>query len=211
MIGFFYDSYRLVLSFFLLGVFLGAVYDVFRVLRIGRSERIAVTGRFYELIRPKKRLFGRGILTLGEKAREKAGNVLLFFEDILFFLIASVAMILCFFHTNDGEIRIICLLSAVLGFFVYHISVGRLVVFFARQIVYILKCAVYWMLYGLIVPMRLLFGVMKLAAGKLYDATVGRAICAICRRRRAAYSEKRKKELLQLAAMGFGVGREGEV
>ena len=152
MNDFFYDSYQLILIFFLPGIFLGIVYDIFRILRIGRTSDLSVGGAFYEKIRPRKPLFAPVSRFLSAHPLKAADWILVFIEDILFWLIAAITEILLIFHTNGGEIRIYCLIASVVGFFLYHQTLGKLITFFTKQIIFLLRCLIYWTLYAIIYP-----------------------------------------------------------
>ena len=87
MNDFFYDSAVRVFSFVCLGAVLGAIYDVFRVLRISRKGGNSPSGRIYEKLKPKKKLFsGKAV----PKWLKLTDNALTFIEDILFWLIVFV-------------------------------------------------------------------------------------------------------------------------
>ena len=82
------------------GVALGVVYDVFKVLRlVGLNFKIAV-----------------------------------FFEDIIFFLIATITMFSYYMQITGGKFRIISLISASLGFIVYSMTVEKIVFFIIKKI-----------------------------------------------------------------------------
>lgn len=198
MNGFFYDSYQLILIFLIPGVFLGVVYDIFRILRIGRASDLSVSGALYDKIRPKKPLLGRILHT---KSIKIADNVIVFIEDILFWLIAAVTEILFIFHTNGGEIRIYCLLSSIAGFFLYHQTLGKLAMLFAKQIIFLFRCLIYWILYVIIYPVKLIIKGIR----KLYGLTMGRIFISMKNKRQKAYSDKMKKAVLLAASGGFSV------
>lgn len=208
---FFYDSYRLVLSFLFLGMSLGVVYDVFRILRIGRTKTIAISGSFYEMIKPKRKLLSNIPRAFSVKVGSSAGTVLVFFEDLLFFLIVSWAEILWFFHVNGGELRIICILSSAFGFFLYYQTVGRLTVYFARHILFLIRCLVYWLAYVILVPIKAICRRLVDILRKLYRSTAGRIIDMRRKRRQTLYSIHQKEWILRAAAVGFCAGKNGEV
>ncbi|MBE6565321.1 MAG: hypothetical protein E7655_08625 [Ruminococcaceae bacterium] len=89
----------------LIGICLGGVYDLFRMARVAREVTASGERRTHGRFEP----------------------LLLFFEDLLFWLIASLSVILFLFHANEGKIRWFALVFCALGFALYGLTVGRLV------------------------------------------------------------------------------------
>ena len=216
MNGFFYDSYQLILIFLLPGVFLGIVYDIFRILRISRASELAISGGLYDKIRPRKPLFGSFSRVFKTKSVKIADKIIVFIEDILFWLIAAVTEILFIFHTNGGEIRIYCLLASILGFILYNRTLGRLVTVFAKQIIFLFRCLIYWSLYAIIFPVKLITNGIQKIMRYVYEVTLGRLLISIQNKKRKAYSDRMKTDMLAAAGCGFAVyqkerfGYEGE-
>ncbi len=82
-----------------LGGALGAVYDVFRILRI---------------------------------FRRRSPWLLVFFEDLLFSLIAAVATAYVLSRIYYGQVRLFLLVGQGLGFLIYHVTLGSLIGRIAR-------------------------------------------------------------------------------
>lgn len=136
MTEFFYDSWLVILEFLIPGIFLGVVYDIFRLSRIARNDK---TFHVTEAI--KKRFFSQS--TARVKQLKIAEPWIVFIEDIVFFLIVAVTEILATYHINNGEIRIYCLLISAIGFFAYQKTLGRTVIFFSTKILYLIRKTVY--------------------------------------------------------------------
>ena len=145
MTAFFYDSWIIILEFLIPGIFLGAAYDIFRLLRIARNDK---TFKVIEAI--KKRFFTKSIDYA--KKFEVSENWIVFIEDIVFFLIVAVTEILATYHINNGEIRIYCLLISVIGFFSYQITLGRLVIYLSTKILYLIRKTIYIIVCVLLTP-----------------------------------------------------------
>jgi len=205
MNAFFYDSYRLILIFLIPGVFLGIVYDIFRILRISRSADLSVSGALYDKIRPKKPLLEKFSHAFKAKSVKIADKIVVCVEDILFWLIAVMTEILFIFHTNGGEIRIYCLLSSVLGFFLYHQTLGKLVTLFAKQIIFLIRCLIYWILYVIIYPIKLIIRTLKKILSRFYQLTLGRIVILSRTKKQKAYSDKIKAAVLASAGCGFAI------
>ncbi len=56
----------------------------------------------------------------------KHNNVVVFFEDILFFLVAIFTTFLLLMARCNGEVRMYVILSIITGFFMYRISLSKL-------------------------------------------------------------------------------------
>ena len=97
------DNYSQVYSFIfysaLLGMALGAVYDLFGTVRIAYDRS------------------GRGV----------ARYIGYFICDLLFFVLAAVVSAIFIFYVNNGRIRGIALIGSLLGFALYYHTLGRLV------------------------------------------------------------------------------------
>lgn len=207
---FFYDPYQLVLLFLLPGVFLGLIYDVFRILRISRTAHLSVSGKFYDKIRPRKPIFPVLSRISTTKSIAVAEGFLIFIEDISFWLIAAVTEILFIFHTNGGEIRIYCILFTVLGFFLYHFSLGKLVLLFAGQILFLCRCILYWTLFAIFTPLQFL-GLKAVQCLKwLYRKTIGHLLAIMQEARLRKESDEIKKQILWAAKSGFATYKNKE-
>lgn len=83
-------------------------------------------GSVHDLLRGVRILLGEGDLRGGQGRRPMALAVLLFWEDLLFVLLWTVALILLCYYQNDGRLRAPALTGMVGGFFVYVQTVSRL-------------------------------------------------------------------------------------
>jgi len=146
---FFYDSCFMFFQFLIPGFFLGLVYDVFRIIRIGRNDK---TYRLSEAI--EKRYFPQN----KERKRKRPKNqsnretVLIFIEDIYFFFIVAVTEILSIYYLNDGEIRIYCLLFSLIGFICYQKTFGYLVILLSKKILYLCRKILYFCICLILTP-----------------------------------------------------------
>ena len=109
------------------GILLGAFADVFRIRRLcsvpsgvcapeGGSPRTAK-------LPPAQRL------------RTICGGILLFCEDVLFFLTAAALFAVLFYRFSWGAPRWYALTAALTGFACYRMTVGRLVMAIMRRVV----------------------------------------------------------------------------
>lgn len=117
------DSYNQIYTFILyavgIGILLGLIYDVFRIVRMA----FTVPGIVSDLYR------GR------EYKNRFLVNIIGFVCDILFFVIAAVISAIFIFHVNNGRIRGIALFGSLVGFTAYYNTVGRLVTLISGAII----------------------------------------------------------------------------
>ena len=155
----------------ILGAALGCVYDVFRILRIAFPcpER----GSHLRVLR-------RGMLTV------------IFFEDILFALFASVCVNLFLFNLNDGQVRWYAILGTGLGFLLWYFTAGKFVMLCATAIIRFVR-RVFWFLFRI-----LLYPFIRL--GRLLGRVLGRFLRRI---RQAVLCRLWARYLLTSARHGF--------
>lgn len=146
------------------GAILGMIYDVFRILRIAT--------------RPKENRLPK---PAGKRCRLlPAGNCLyaasVFFEDILFSLIAGIVVSIFIFNINDGQIRWFALAGAGIGFFIYYQTVGRVVIAVADVILRILRRIVAALFTITVRPIGFLLGCLGRTVIWLYMTVHARCI-----------------------------------
>jgi hypothetical protein len=155
-----------VLRSFICGIFLGAVYDVLRILRIlfkiSDCPSHSADG-LYSVCYP---LVGR--ISDKKLRSRKAADVLLFISDVLFSVIAAVAVVIVAFFENDGKIRGECLCVTAVGFLSYYISVGRLTMLFSSYITFAIRMACTYLRFFIVFPIRLAGRSIKKAIMRLY-------------------------------------------
>ncbi len=176
MIAFFYDSYQLILFFLFPGILLGAVYDLFRILRLARTDpKGAIVPKLYAHFKIERK-----VRLQSERKKERFLYAMVFAEDVLFCLIAAVTEILLFYHLNGGVIRIYGLLLSALGFFLYRMSLGRLVIGMAKKIIRLGRQLIYIVFMVFLTPLILMTRLGK----KVY----------ICIHKKHTKRKKRKKK-----------------
>lgn len=147
MIDFFYDSWIVILRFIIPGVFLGMIYDFFRLIRISRNDRT------YSVINAIKIRFLQKSDLDNEKAQRRTSEFLIvLIEDILFFVIVAITEVLAVFHFNNGEIRIYCLSISLIGFFAYQKTLGNLMISFSKKILYLIRKTAYIIICVILTP-----------------------------------------------------------
>ena len=81
----------------------------------------------------------------------------------------------------------------------YRISIGRIVVYLSQQIIFFVRCLLFWTTYIIMYPVRIIWKFIYSAA----DKAVNLVFTAIDNARRRKYSKRAKKRLLDMSARGF--------
>ena len=157
----------------LFGLFAGALFDVFRIMRIARRS-------FGRASLPRFLRFGDGILC--------------FFADMIYWLMLAAAYSVFIYHRAYGRLRLGSLLCVGVGFFVWHYTLGRLMILTADRIIALVRRIVGFIISVTLKPIfcALVFLVRRLL-GILY------------RIRTAFYHRRTLKRELLLAGRGFGI------
>lgn len=69
----------------------------------------------------------------------KDNSIIIFFEDLLFFISASIFTFLFIFSVNSGQLRWFIFLGLILGFVVYYFTLGKLVLKISQVIIKAVK------------------------------------------------------------------------
>ena len=111
------------------GIFLGAFYDIFRIIRIAFNSRW----------------------------------LSIFFQDFIFCIISALSVILLVFYTNSGTVRWFSLVGCFLCFLVYHLTVGKFIMFMAKKIIDFIKRVLNFIKSITVVPaVKLILFIIKL-------------------------------------------------
>lgn len=65
--------------------------------------------------------------------------ITVFFQDIIFCVISSFVIILSIYYTNSGQVRIFGLTGCFLSFVLYHLTVGKFIMFVSTKIIEFIK------------------------------------------------------------------------
>ncbi len=144
-------------------------------------------GGVYDLLRAVRMLAGDACAP-GQGRRPFLLRLLLFWEDLLFVLLWTVALILLCYYQNDGRLRAPALLGMAGGFFVYCRTISRLTLPLTRWAVALLRLLVRWLLRLLLSPLKWMW---RRTAGRAWQACENRA------------TEARISALIEAAEHGF--------
>lgn len=189
---------EILLYSFLLGIFLGVVYDLFRI---------------------RRQLFSIGSAKKAANVQETTNriclieDVIIFFEDVFYSIICSVVVCIFLFYVNHGRFRVIALVGAGLGFLVYYKTVGRLVLFCSEKIVRFIRFLIGKIIKLTVVPIfRLLKFLFKITLGRLYVYCYSAVLKRVCLRRankgfRILQTKGKKKDEKSFKYIREGGGR----
>ena len=152
---------RLYVLAVVVGIGLGALYDVFRISRVFFGVRYSRWGETLQarvhlpfISPPKKHKKNPFLATI------------IFFEDLLFGILSGIAMILLFYLENNGKIRFPALLCATGGFFLYRATLGRLVMLCSDMIAFCMSVFVRYTVFLVSFPFCLIGKKAYFVSGK---------------------------------------------
>lgn len=161
---------------FAVGILFGAVYDLLRIRRVA-----------FRLPRKKDGEKAGKVVSFFRRHWEKTDTVLIFFEDLIFSLFCTVTLILLDFRLYFGVPRWYSAAAALLGFLLYYVTVGKLVIRSAERLISLLRRAVGFLL------LHTLFPVLRIVKSA-WEALKRRRE----RKRRIRYTRKEEKRMLRL-------------
>ena len=91
--------------FILNGIFIGILFDFFRILR---------------------RIF-------------KTKNIIIYIEDILFWILSGISIIFCMYNFTDGSLRLFMVIGLIVGITIYLISFSKIFIKISIIVINILK------------------------------------------------------------------------
>ena len=189
----------MMLSGALLGAVLGVVYDVFRLIRRaaleaggGEVPSYAREWKFPFLgcpgARGKRNALSRGVTT-----------VVTVLCDLAFGLISGISVLLLVYDRNDGIFRLSAPVGVAVGFFLYRMTLGRLVGAFEDAILFFAGVLFRYLLLLVTLPFRLLFRGCR----ALYCLTLAPLIFRLSEKHADSVSKKQVAALLEGARTAY--------
>lgn len=181
----------LFLASFAVGVAWGVLYDLFCLSRMLLGFP---SGKLLPLVGYDKRT----------RIKRIFGFCLLFIEDFLFVLLGCIGLILLLYFINDGQFRFLAPLGLGCGFFVYHVTVGRLFMRVSAVLVRLIHRALGLLWRGVKFPIVLIGkGFFKIVVLPV------KAYIKACRYRKSLrYTEKVLQDFKEAAGGCFGADAE---
>ena len=122
----------------LIGAFLGVVYDFVRSVKTCLG--VPYTTKLTEKLKGIRFKYIRNPLV---KKPSGFNGVITFISDIIYFLIATLVLMVFLYYKNNGIVRWYVFLGAIIGMLIYYVSIGKLIgmgievlFFFARVVCY---------------------------------------------------------------------------
>lgn len=135
-----------------LGIGLGLFYDALRMVRMFFGERFS-TG--------SNRLCHKKLPLIQMKSQRKhhkrLSAVVIFMLDFLFCLVAAVAIILLFYQMNNGKLRFWAFPMVGIGFYLYRMTLGRLVMLCSETVAFFLEAAIRYVFFFAFFPWKWAF------------------------------------------------------
>jgi len=79
----------------------------------------------------------------------------IFFQDLIFCIFSAFSIILLVFYTNSGTVRWFSLFGCFLCFVLYHLTVGRLIMFVSKKIIDFIKKVLKFLYSITIMPLKM--------------------------------------------------------
>ena len=183
---------------FVFGVILGVVNDVNRIIRVFCGVRYSQKrfGKLYELVLP---VVHRPLSRNENKFHKNALSVLIFFQDIIFFIIASIGMILLNYEFNEGRFRFFTVFAVIFGFLLYYFTIGKVVMMVSEGIAFFVKATILIVFSALFRPF---VWIGRYVVDKFKKITLFSNI-AIENIRKKLYNKYRKKDMIKKSLIGF--------
>lgn len=181
------------------GVFIGVIYDIFRLSRVALTGKelgsrahvkLPVSWRTAAHVAPERE---PGRLALMFK-RAVGGSVfvIVLVQDILFSLISAALFTIFLYKVNFGELRLYLTIGAAVGFYLYYNTIGRAVAAVSGAVISFFGLLLSVVLHKMVIP------IFRMAA-KAISVPVGALNVRIVLRS----SEKTEELLLCSAENGF--------
>ncbi len=177
----------------LFGIFMGCLNDINRIVRVFLGERYSK--RSFE----KLYNFFRMSQEMPKKKNQTLFNTVIFFQDIIFMIMAAIGLVILNFYLNDGHFRVYTVFSAFIGFLIYFFTFGKAVIGVSEPIVIILRFAIITLVKMIIMPFKL-FGLFVLRTNKKISYMI---IKRLEKRTNIRYNNVKVKIYRELSASGF--------
>jgi hypothetical protein len=158
-------------------------------------------GLAYDFIRAFKMLCG---ISYFQNDRTKAvfwrviGHIITFFFDIFFFFVSGVVSLLLIYRMGGGIFRGFTYGGIILGFCLYHFTLGNLTLRLSHIIVNAVKIIVKKVIFLILFPLKkifsLIFSLYRLTIGKIIGKIIREIKCRAVRKEVAPEEEKSPPE-----------------
>ena len=124
---------------------------------------------------------------------------MVFVSDLLMLCFAAIGLAVLCYHLNNGRFRFYTIPMSACGFFLYRITLGRVVMMFSEGVVFLLRTFFLIVFYLFSRPFVIFARIM----GKFFKKIYINLIFSIAKMQKILYNKDRKEDLLKNARKGF--------
>ncbi len=188
---------QMLLCSFFFGIGVGAFCDAWRIFRVFLGERFSKKefSGLYSIKLPfvKKSLFPK------QRKPHFFRSITVFAGDFFCVIFATLGLIVINYSYNDGRFRFFSVIGLVLGFLLYRVTLGRLIMLISEPIAFIIKYIFLSFFVILCIPFK---KIMDFVIKSLHK------ICFLCiftleKKIKKYYNVREKKYFLKLSKNGF--------
>ena len=128
------------------GVFLGAFYDLVRIIRCIFGVEYYSKNKYFKLKNLKSKK--------NSKISSIKENIVMLITDILFFLFSGIIIAIIVYYANSGIVRWYIFVCCILGFLAYYFTLGKLVIRIANTVGIIIRSIFSQIVYLFIYPLK---------------------------------------------------------
>lgn len=149
----------------LLGITLGALYDVIRISRA--IFGIVYKNRFTEKLKLLKLPLIENPINYAKKSGKIKESVVLFLTDVIYFLIVTFVMIIFVYHVGDGVVRWYIFAGVMSGIMLYYFTLGKIVISISEYITFFIRVFLKYVIFFMTRPIAFLFKYLKIFKFKI--------------------------------------------
>ncbi|MBO5939465.1 MAG: hypothetical protein J6Q82_08250 [Clostridia bacterium] len=191
--------FYLLLSSFFLGIGLGILYDVHRIIRVLFGVQYSKKALPERLLRPIP-IIGRPLGKIRQgRVKNISLTVLVFLQDVFLMTVAGAGIVILNYAWNDGRFRIYTVVALFAGFLIYYFTLGKLVIYLSECIVFLLRAtfSIFFFIlsYPFVKTLSFLWKIIKRMQFNLQKT--------IANQRKKVYNIHKEKECFEAADRGF--------
>ena len=188
----------LLLYSFLFGMAVGIFYDANRIIRAFLGISYSQKGLAARL--DLKLPIVKRAVSLKKRSQYGVGlKAIIFFGDVFTLLVGALGIIILSYSYNNGDLRIFTVIGAILGFFVYYNTIGRLVIFVLEPLALCIK----YLILSIFIIIGYPFFKFSKNIAKYIKKFVFLYSFTLEKRKEKLYNVKEEVYLLEMAKKGF--------
>lgn len=98
----------------------------------------------------------------------KSSNLIVYFEDFIYWIIVAIVLFAVIYQSNEGEIRGYLILGVVIGIILYGLLLSKIVMTVFLFVVKMLYKAAVTIFGILLFPLRIIFKILRIPAKHIY-------------------------------------------